>query len=528
MDPPSPTPIGLFALPGELLIEVASHLPGRDVKNLRLTCHAVGSLVRLRIDRVFLSANPLNVAVLKAIADNETYRHGVFELIWDDARLLEPPEAIPESAQEGDWDRFDERAKSWLDHRCGETAWEAHRRRGLDADRPDHTARRKWQAAQPPIDELWAYYKELIRQQNEVLHAGDDIAALEYGLRHFPSLRKITLTPAVHAAPFCPLYETPMIRAFPYGFNYPLVRGWPAGRQIEPISTIAHWESGSETWRGFCVLTSTLARVEHRISDFVVDVSLLNTGLNAHIFDQPCDEYKDFVTLLRTPGFRRLDLALLVNRPALTGWSAFRNDLLGRALGEATDLRHLCLSTNSRSWTDCDNRQEGTVENFIPLRPFLPLEKWPRLEHFGLSGFVVDLDDLISVLAALPATVRSVELSLLSFPEGLGTMGELLTAIRDTLNWRSRPAGDRPKLSMVWIEPYTTTSRGRAIWLDNEANDFVYGDRRNPFDADGMLEWGAGVVRDMFEPAYERPYVDALELLRLGIHRRVTLTEPVD
>ena len=54
----------------------------------------------------------------------------------------------------------------------------------------------------------------------------------------------------------------------------------------------------------------------------------------------------------------------------------------------------------------------------IPLQTVLPPpDKWQNLRHFGLSGILVEVDEPISVLASLPKTVRSVELSMLEFTD---------------------------------------------------------------------------------------------------------------
>lgn len=42
---------------------------------------------------------------------------------------------------------------------------------------------------------------------------GTNVDALVYGLKRFPALRRMTITPAAHGWIFAPLYETPMIRA---------------------------------------------------------------------------------------------------------------------------------------------------------------------------------------------------------------------------------------------------------------------------------------------------------------------------
>lgn len=60
-----------------------------------------------------------------------------------------------------------------------------------------------------------------------MLFIGSDVDALIYGLKRFPALRRMTITPAAHGWIFAPLYETPMIRALLKGLNYPILCGWP-------------------------------------------------------------------------------------------------------------------------------------------------------------------------------------------------------------------------------------------------------------------------------------------------------------
>ena len=59
--------------------------------------------------------------------------------------------------------------------------------------------------------------------------------------------------------------------------------------------------------------------------------------------------------------------------------------------------------------------------------------------------------------------------------------------------------------------------------MNKEAQSFIYGEGRNPFGSgdgvggDTVFPGMAGVERDEFEPAHERPYVGPSELRRLGI-----------
>lgn len=79
-------------MPRELRGAIFSYLESRNIKNLRATCLALKEVIHLHIDRVFLSANHLNIEVFRAIADHDTSRRGVTEIVWDDARLSRGPE----------------------------------------------------------------------------------------------------------------------------------------------------------------------------------------------------------------------------------------------------------------------------------------------------------------------------------------------------------------------------------------------------------------------------------------------------
>lgn len=90
----------LQKLPNELFHSILDRLPNRDLKSLHLTCRCLGSQVLLRLNRVFISANPLNVKVFLAVASREVFRQQVKEIIWDDATFLPVP-------TQGDYDYHD-------------------------------------------------------------------------------------------------------------------------------------------------------------------------------------------------------------------------------------------------------------------------------------------------------------------------------------------------------------------------------------------------------------------------------------
>ncbi|TPX07828.1 uncharacterized protein E0L32_010515 [Thyridium curvatum] len=168
-----------------------------------------------------------------------------------------------------------------------------------------------------------------------------------------------------------------------------------------------------------------------------------------------------------------------------------------------------------------DERARGPSIRFrsVSLRNILPVEKWSCLKHFGLSGFYINQHDLVSIFAALPDTLRSVELSFLSFARGQGDHRALLSEMRSALPWGNRPVHERPIVSIRmedWI-----IKLGRAAWVREEVGAFLYGDGPNPFGNEGescpdFIRVGFDVQRDEFDTCFERPNVMTAVLIRLG------------
>lgn len=223
-------------------------------------------------------------------------------------------------------------------------------------------------------------------------------------------LTRVTLTTANHGVLDNPFYETPIFRAFPSGFTYPINHAcWPlrAERGMIPYEC-GSWELEEERkkWRGFPIIITQ----KHDVTDFIIDVNELLTGLSCRIFDKPCEAYNDFITLLQRPEFRRLDLALLADFQYCEemNWLSFRSGYLKRALEHMDDPHHVSLRVHM---TEDKLYDELPDKDFlwVPLQEiFPPMHKWKNLRHFGLSGIMVDIDELITVFGSLPSTLRSV------------------------------------------------------------------------------------------------------------------------
>lgn len=529
----------LLRLPAVLHDTIICHLSQRDIKNLRLTCTFFHGIARLRLHRVFISAHQRDIQVLHAIADSDTFRSGVTELIWDDARFSKFPHlarAIGRNDEEISEAADDDSAREvpqWFINARNENIHELNSRKGSNADRTEHTALAEQLSARLPVVACWEHYQELLRQQDAVLESGADEAAFRYALQRFPSLKRVTITPAAHGWLFNPLYETPTIRALPYGFNYPIPRGWPTAQDGCPPHEMRPWAGkgadwvGKEQWRGVRIALRVLAdpQAHHGVTELVLDAHHLNTGLNCRIFQFPAEsttEYKSLCALLRRPGFARLDLALTMGGEDSMALGVPDDALswpeLHDALARAPGMRHYTLRTNCGSGLDARalvRDSGGRVSTYVPIVPLgavVPTAFWTQLRHFGLSGFLVYQKSVLKLLGKLPGSLRSVELSFLHFVDGYGDWRGVLRDMRDTLDWRARQVGRRP--DVVVGHALVVPQCGRAVWADREAmGNFLYGDGPNPFGADGdpnpnqiVKGNGVGIVRDAFDPSHERPW----------------------
>ncbi|KAL2788805.1 hypothetical protein BJX66DRAFT_326827 [Aspergillus keveii] len=425
------------------------------------------------------------IAVFRAVADSDTYRHGVKEIVWDDARLEKPP---PRNIYRDEAEEIED--PQWEDDQDHE--WFIHEMRWNKEDIPYR------RMAELPPRVCWQYYQNILQQQEDVIILNKDAEALWYGLKRFPALKIITLTPAAHGWLWAPVYETPMIRAFPKGFNYPIPRGLDQWSQRDP--------EVRATYRGFGIITRALTKYpQHQISELVIDVNYLETGLNCRVFEESSAEYYNFGTILQRPGFRRLDLALYVGGEEHTGWRCYRSQLLYRALANAHDLEHFSLHTNVSpdAATDTASYSGGDPRaGWVPLRTIVPVVSWPSLRHFGLSGFHVDKDDLIGLLKLMPA-LHSPSLGHLYFVNNEACFRELLDDMRGKLDWRARDPAARPTISISVPTDYQQI--GHSVWVDKEVAEFMYGQGPNLWSRSGRgsIVTPHGVIRDAFSPGAE-------------------------
>lgn len=514
-------------VPLELWRAIESYLPNSDIKSMRLASQQFRNTVELRLQRVFLSANPLNIKVFRAVADHEKFRHGVTEIVWDDARFSRGPRKFTrlpglddlsdadisdneteesflakrrrganydiswdvgwdfydsdldtysddEEEEEGidpvlrlkKCDKFkDQDCPLWYKATCVENVKDIYWRQGSDqlVDTEDPRVKTMGELGEAgfPLGECWKLYRELIRQQDDVLAGNYDEEAFLYGLKQFPALKKVTITPAAHGVASRPLYQTPMIRAFPQGFNYPIPRGWPVPchGQSEEV-TVFPWqrlsEQQKEKYRGFRIVTRALAHQKHNVLELSLDACQLRTGVNCTILDDPCEEYDYLATVLNFT---------IRDSEGEPNWQSFRNGRLYQALSGACDIEGIRLYTAGlHAWDEGKDLQKYTTS--VSLKSIFPFAQWYKLRHFALSRFIVTQSDLISCLAGLPETLQSVELSFLIFVDNDNYWHSVVTEMRKQIREKRLWLDRRPNITIGCER--TVDFPGRAWWLGKE------------------------------------------------------------
>ncbi|KAI5302858.1 hypothetical protein KEM56_000274, partial [Ascosphaera pollenicola] len=449
----------------------------------------------------------------RAIAGHDYYRTKVKEIIYDDAPL--------ESYRFGGLNPFRNVVSREFQLERDENLRHLYNRVARNGLCENEYTIFQLLSARTQMDcmDTWKYYHTLIADQELCRNSDQDYDALVYGFQQFVNLKRITLTPAAHGFIFRPLYRTPMIRAFPFGFNYPIPVGWVCSEGFHGAQGLAWpWNHDIQTYRlnrqqyrGFCVTLAALRtylesphRKNHPI-EFCANASLLDSGLNPRMFDAPCIESTNLTVLLSQPGFRRLELTFTANLISLDDYKCYRSGVFRQALSLCRHLEYFSFTN-----TNFENPPAPlTLEDAVPLVDMFPVSSWPQLKHFGIAGWRVFGPHLIEFLRMLPESLESVELSRLTFVELSGDHASLLEAMRDQLDWKHRPPDRRPHARMI-----ARKEPGVGIIVDKEVDRFLYENGPNPLgekctegQCQDTVKKGFGIIKDFLDPLYERPYL---------------------
>lgn len=170
----------LATLPIEMIDRITSFLPNRDIKSLRLTSRWVYNCVVLRLKRVFISANPVNLQVVLEIAKHKYFRKGVTEIIWDETffewRETTPPHGARN--RDPDWNN-DLNCPDWYIEHSHTDIQNFGRSKGNEvANRPNLVPRMRRLTNPMTPGESYAYYWELVTQERLMLNSAADYKVL--------------------------------------------------------------------------------------------------------------------------------------------------------------------------------------------------------------------------------------------------------------------------------------------------------------------------------------------------------------
>lgn len=233
--------------------------------------------------------------------------------------------------------------------------------------------------------------------------------------------------------------------------------------------------------------------------ELALEARQLFTGINCTIFDEPCVENDNFLTVLKKPGFRRLDLPLMFGgRGPTENWKTFRNGRFRETLSNMIDLEEFAFySAGLNGYLEWKQPPTNTVP--VSLESIFPIEKWSKLRHFALSRFIVSQADLITFLSKLPDTLRSVKLSFLVFVDNGNVWHTFLAELRTRIREKSLWPGRRPNVVIGAEGGFFPLG---AVWFGKAVDDFLYEGGENPFydPPRNIGKKGLGTIKDAFDP----------------------------
>jgi hypothetical protein len=293
---------------------------------------------------VYISPNRANLDCLRQILDHPRYRFRVSELVWDDAQLEEYPnlqtfraaiEADEKSIQSGIEQLLKSRGPANEGAEYGSFEHEDHfdkdgklteSAKGILLRNDSQWARTviARNAAAMSIEENYKLYQQLYREEQEIMKAGLDTAALQHALRVCVNLVRLVLTSEVWRPwNLQPIYHTPFHRSLPPGFRKPSVWPWLGERPCNTYSQIVRRNRAIERqvanesdalpteFRGYSILVSSLISVPNpSISEFITYTGHETTGITHQLLSCPNVDYTNTLIMARMIAIRRLVLSI--------------------------------------------------------------------------------------------------------------------------------------------------------------------------------------------------------------------------
>lgn len=355
------------------------------------------------------------------------------------------------------------------------------------------------------LEESFDLYNRLYDEQRSIIESGEDVETLVLGLKSFPNLEKVTISPETwRIKPLSPRFPTPFFRSLAPGFQMPLPCAWLGRDSDDPAEDALEklrlpWDDAKEEWRGYQVVTSALlcTSPHHSVTELIIDTNFELTGLSHQLFaaDEQNTGYNTTMQLFRTVALTRLELMLNTTTAEETGFSYFHNGRIRAALSHLSSLRHLALGT-SIDTADDDDLQD-IEEAWVDIDEILPIHVLkPKLESFELRNFLLHGESLYSAL------VEFTSLSALHLD---------CAALSEDLTWRDFWFQVKDNLVGTWgPKQPTIIFRRKASSLDlrldtsTELTAFLLGEGWCPFTEQVPQVANVGWIVNNWDPEYRK------------------------
>jgi hypothetical protein len=518
----------ILDLPAELLAVVCDELSRLDIKRLRLANKYLATNVDLRIISVYVSPNRTNLDFLRKILEHPRYRFQVVELVWDDAQLDEYADIdnfraallIDENMFQMEIERLlrnlsreaheDNMVSGAFEHdefftedgKLTEVAKGMLLRCG---DQPSRDIIARY-ATMMSVEENYAIYDQLYREEQEIKKRGLDAAALQNALRACPNLQRIVLTSEVWRPwNLDPLYHTPFLRSLPPGFRKPSVWPWLDYRPQSTPAQSAHRDSIMKAtisnqsnslpseFRGYSIIISSLISTPSpQISEFIIYSGHETAGISHQLFATPNLDYENTFAMARAVPIKRLVLSFnSYGADHTTEHSYLASTQLNIFLHSLAHLQHLDLSPN------CLARREPRS---ITPGPFsashFSLQLLARLKTFALRNAQITHDDLLHIIKNM-TSAQHITLDNLA----ISPQSNYLNLFRNLWQHYEYNAGPLPRPAFTVSELVPGSFRSRLVF--EELCEYLHGDSEwegIPFEDNGMegvqIKRGVGWVVD--------------------------------
>lgn len=255
----------LSLLPNEVLSVIVNCMSNAEIKTFRATSRQFNFVATpaLRFDRIYLSPAKRNIIVFNAIVTHDLFRESVFEIVYDDALLVQAYEEESRAAYDildseyfYDMD-FSPHPADFLDE-CSPTygsdassAYSYLSELIKDASNdPEEWYRQKHREMFPfdqrpyiSLQDSCSLYRQLYREQVAIIEDNADLEALQRAIALLPNLKRVTITPETYYPDWTiSRHHTPLMGSFPPGFRMPRQRVW-SGNGLEKRSGSTHLTS---------------------------------------------------------------------------------------------------------------------------------------------------------------------------------------------------------------------------------------------------------------------------------------------